>query len=73
MAGKEKEFKEHTEAYMNLIHKATVLNQQAQLEKLISELIIHIYEAVLAVSGINHYITMSDLVTLQKNVKNNLI
>lgn len=56
LAGKEKEFKERTEAYMSLIHKATVLNQQAQLEKLISELVIHIYESVLAVSGINHYI-----------------
>lgn len=72
LAGKEKEFKERTEAYMSLIHKATVLNQQAQLEKLISELVIHIYESVLAVSGINHYITMSDLVTLQKKCEKQL-
>lgn len=72
LAEKEKEFKERTEAYMSLIHKATVLNQQAQLEKLISELVIHIYESVLAVSGINHYITMSDLVTLQKKCEKQL-
>lgn len=72
LAGKEKEFKERTEAYINLIHKATVLNQQAQLEKLISELVIHIYESVLAVSGINHYITVEDLVTLQKKCEKQL-
>lgn len=66
LAGKDREFKERSEAYLGLIHKAIALNQEAQLEKLISELIIHIYESVLAVSGINHYITISDLVTLQK-------
>lgn len=72
LAGKEKEFKERIEAYMNLIHKASVLNQQAQLEKLISELVIHVYESVLSVSGVNHYVTMEDLVTLQKKCEKQL-
>lgn len=72
LAGKEKEFKERTEAYLGLVHKAVALNQEAQLEKLISELVIHVYESVLAVSGINHYITTQDLVTLQKKCEKQL-
>lgn len=72
LAGKEREFRDRAETYLRLIHKAIALNQEAQLEKLVSELVIHIYESVLAVSGVNRYINISDLVTFQKKCEKQL-
>ena len=72
LAGKEREFKDRVESYLELIHKAIALNQETQIEKLVSELVIHVYESVLAVSGINRYITISDLITLQKRCEKQL-
>lgn len=72
LAGKEREFIDRAEIYLRLIHKAIALNQETQLENLVSELVIHIYESVLAVSGINRYINISDLVTLQKKCEKQL-
>ena len=62
----EKEFIDRTTSYMSLIKKAETLHQTAQREKLLVELVNHIYESVISVSGFNHYITFEDLVRLQK-------
>ena len=68
----EKEFIDRTSSYMALIKKADILHQEAQKEKLLIELVNHIYESVISVSGFNHYITFDDLVKLQKKCSKQL-
>lgn len=62
---KEREFKDRLDEYLSLIHKSLSMNQMAQYELLVSKLIVHVYESVLAVSGFNRYVTFSDLIELQ--------
>lgn len=62
---KEREFKDRLDEYLSLIHKSLSMNQMAQYELLVSKLIVHVYESVLAVSGFNRYVTFSDLIKLQ--------
>lgn len=72
ISGKEREFADRVNSYLSLIHKANDLHQEAQVEILLTKLVIHIYESVLAVSGFNHYITFKDLISLQLNCKKQL-
>ena len=65
ISGKEREFKDRLDEYLSLIHKSLSMNQMAQYELLVSKLIVHVYESVLAVSGFNRYVTFSDLIELQ--------
>lgn len=72
ISSREHEFKERLDAYMGLLQKAISMHQEAQIEKLISKLSVHIYESILAVSGYNHYITFENLINLQKKCKKQL-
>lgn len=64
-SNKEKDFIERVDQYICLIKKAQLLHQKAQEEKLITNLVIHIYESILSVNGFNKYITKDDLYNLQ--------
>lgn len=72
ISGKEREFADRVNSYLSLIHKANDLHQEAQVEILLTKLVIHIYESVLAVSGFNHYVTFKDLISLQLGCKKQL-
>lgn len=69
---KEREFKDRLDEYLSLIHKSLSMNQMAQYELLVSKLIVHVYESVLAVSGFNRYVTFSDLIELQEKCERQL-
>lgn len=69
---KEKEFVDRVDQYVTLIKKAQILHQTAQEERLIDDLIIHVYESILAISGFNKYITEDDLVKLQNKCEKKL-
>ena len=70
--GKEKAFVDRVDQYVSLVKKAQSLHQVAQEEQLVSKLIIHIYESILSVSGINKYITKEDLINLQSKCEKSL-
>lgn len=72
ISGKEREFADRVNSYLSLINKANDLHQEAQVEILLTKLVIHIYESVLAVSGFNHYVTFKDLISLQLGCKKQL-
>ena len=72
ISGKEREFIERLGEYMSILQKSISMRQGAQTEILVSKLIIHVYESILAVSGFNHYITFEDLINLQMRCKKTL-
>ena len=64
--GKEREFIERISSYVTLIKKSTAMHQTAQTEMLLKQLIIHIYESILSIHGLNKYVTVDNLIELQK-------
>ena len=67
--GKEKEFIDKISGYFRLLDNAYKMNQVAQIDSLSQQLMIQVYESVLAVHGYNRYISFGKLQSLKQGGK----
>jgi hypothetical protein len=68
-AGKEKDFIDKISGYFRLLDNAYKMNQVAQIDSLSQQLMIQVYESVLAVHGYNRYISFGKLQSLKQGGK----
>ena len=67
--GKEKEFIDRIDGFFSLIRNAANMHQDAQLDELCQNLVLNIYESVLAVNGFNKYITFQEIEKMKADGK----
>lgn len=67
--GKEKEFIDKISGYFRMLDNAYKMNQVAQIDSLSQQLMIQVYESVLAVHGYNRYISFGKLQSLKQGGK----
>ena len=67
--GKEKEFIDRIDGFFSLIRNAANMHQDAQLDELCQNLVLNIYESVLAVNGFNKYITFQEIEKMKSDGK----